>query len=221
MTVLRVIFFRLYESPRFLVAAGRPKEAMENLQLISKYNGEELDLNLRDVRDHFGTMTRRRSVTIAEEGEAESAPFLCVEESPSRPKTIFDARDSETSRISGSPPDSFDYNATGETTNNPLHSHSFITPALERADPFDTPLPEEEFERKPRPKRIQPRRARSSVYRASTALPSTVRRPLWAWFDKVGMVLAPEWIFTTLTMWATWFSMSLGEFSSAYEFTRD
>ena len=56
MTVLRVIFFRLHESPRYLVAAGRPTEAMENLHLISRFNGEELDLSLRDVRDHFGTV---------------------------------------------------------------------------------------------------------------------------------------------------------------------
>lgn len=208
MTVLRVIFFRLYESPRFLVAAGRPKEAIESLQLISKYNGEELDLNLRDVRDHFGTITRRRSITTAADGDTDFAPFLREEESPGRPKTIFDAEETETTRISTTPPDSIDYSATGEFDNS-LESHTYGTPAVERADPFSPALLDEAKPR-PRPKRIQPRRNRSSVYRASTALPSTMRRPLWAWFDKVALVLSPEWIATTVTMWVTWFALSLG-----------
>ncbi|KAI8994255.1 MFS general substrate transporter [Trametes punicea] len=47
----RIVFFRLHESPRYLVHAGRPEEAMESLQMISRFNGEELDLNVEDVQD--------------------------------------------------------------------------------------------------------------------------------------------------------------------------
>jgi hypothetical protein len=207
MTVLRVLFFRLYESPRFLVAAGRPKEAIQNLQLISKFNGEELNLSLRDVRDHFGTITRRRSLSTANDEDTDSTPFLQQEEEPQGgPKPIFGA---ETIRISTTPPDSFDYSSTGES-NNLLESHSFATPVIEHAEPpFTIPSPEEdEYKRPVSP--IQPRRNRSSVYRASTVLPTAIRRPLWVWLDRVSLVLSPEWLWTTLIMWATWFSMSLG-----------
>lgn len=38
MFVLRIIFFRLYESPRYLVSAGRSAEAVAALQSIEDYN---------------------------------------------------------------------------------------------------------------------------------------------------------------------------------------
>jgi hypothetical protein len=41
-------------------------------------------------------------------------------------------------------------------------------------------------------------------------LPRCVRKPLWAWLDRVSMVLSPEWIKTTLLMWTVWFAVSLG-----------
>ncbi|KAI0335781.1 MFS general substrate transporter [Cubamyces sp. BRFM 1775] len=52
MFLARIVFFRLHESPRYLVHAGRPQEAVESLQLISRFNGEELDLDMGDVQDH-------------------------------------------------------------------------------------------------------------------------------------------------------------------------
>lgn len=52
MFLARMVFFRLHESPRYLVHAGRPEEAIVSLQLISKFNGSELALGLDDVSDH-------------------------------------------------------------------------------------------------------------------------------------------------------------------------
>src|SRR5258705_2891762 len=52
MFLARIAFFRLYESPRYLVHAGRPHEAVKSLQLISRFNGSELPIELADVRDH-------------------------------------------------------------------------------------------------------------------------------------------------------------------------
>jgi hypothetical protein len=219
MTVLRVIFFRLYESPRFLVAAGRPKEAMENLQMISRFNGEELSLSLRDVRDHITTVTHRRptsATAMINDDEEDSAPFLRDPEDA--PKPIFDADaipETETTRISSTPQDSSHYHSTGESNIN-LESHSFATPVVEHShSPFFNSLRNENDEdghKLSTARRIQPRRHRSSVYSVSTVLPSTVRKPLWKWFDKVAMLLSPEWLWTTLMMWAAWFSMSLGDF---------
>src|SRR5580692_2933271 len=49
----RMVFFRLHESPRYLVHAGRPQDALESLQMISKFNGSELELDLEDVEDRI------------------------------------------------------------------------------------------------------------------------------------------------------------------------
>lgn len=241
MTVLRVIFFRLYESPRYLVAAGRPTEAMENLQLISKFNGEELDLSLRDVRDHFGTIRSRRSASYSatspdrdrlEEGQ----PFLPITNS----SVIFNAdteRDDETARVSGSKPDSPDYNTTGETntirdntypyatpTGSPLISSSHVHGHGHQRSHSGLSIVEdnEDDERKFPPRSSRPRTSRtprsrrSSVsvsYKSTGWLPRFIRKPLCAYLDRIALVLTPEWIWKTLTVWAMWFSMALGMFS--------
>jgi hypothetical protein len=49
----RILFFRLHESPRYLVQAGRKQDALESLQMISRFNGSELALDLEDVEDHI------------------------------------------------------------------------------------------------------------------------------------------------------------------------
>ncbi|KAJ7225962.1 MFS general substrate transporter, partial [Mycena pura] len=54
MFLARIALFRLHESPRFLVHAGRPGEALEALQLIAHFNGSpDLagELKLADVDD--------------------------------------------------------------------------------------------------------------------------------------------------------------------------
>ena len=251
MTVLRVIFFRLYESPRYLVAAGRPTEAMENLQLISRFNGEELDLSLRDVRDHFGTIkSSRRSLSfsalppIRRRSEEEQA-FLPAASS----SIIFNAgadRSDETTKVSEGTPDSADYSAIGETDTIRNNRYSFTTPTVEipnlpfLASPSHSPSQlhthghqrhhtghsvgedEEDDEHKTVPHSPRPRLAstlrsrRSSVvsvsYKSMSWLPRFIRKPLWAYLDRISSVLAPEWIWKTLTIWAIWFSMSLGMF---------
>jgi hypothetical protein len=52
MFLARIAFFRLHESPRYLVHAGRPQEALVSLQMISRFNGSDLAINLEDVHDH-------------------------------------------------------------------------------------------------------------------------------------------------------------------------
>ena len=251
MTVLRVICFRLYESPRFLVAAGRPTEAMENLQLISRFNGEELDLSLRDVRDHFGTVkSSRRSLSFSAISPIHARP---EEEQAFLPAAgssmIFNADiegGDETTKVSGSTPDSADYNTTGETNTIRNNRYSFTTPTIELpglpfvGSPLRSPSQlhahghqrrysshsvredEEDDEHKAVPRSPQPRlsgnfrRRRSSVasvsYKSMGWLPRFIRKPLWAYLDRIALVLAPEWIWKTLTIWAIWFSMSLGMF---------
>jgi len=250
MTVLRVIFFRLYESPRYLVSAGRPTEAMENLQLISRFNGDELDLSLRDVRDHFGTVKSPReslsfsAVSPIHRRSEEEQAFLPTAGS----SVIFNAdseRGDETTKVSGGSPDSADYNTTGETNTIRNSRYSFTTPTTETpglpflTSPLHSPSQlhdhghqrrhsgysvgddeEDDDEYKVVSRSPQPRlpgvlrRRRSSVvsvsYKSMGWLPRFIRKPLWAYLDRIASVLAPEWIWKTLTIWAIWFSMSLG-----------
>lgn len=251
MTTLRVIFFRLYESPRYLVAAGRPTEAMENLQLISRFNGEELDLSLRDVRDHFSTVKSPRSsrsfstISPIRRRPEEEQAFLPITGS----STIFDAdteRADEATKVSGGSPDSADYNTTGETNTIRNNRYSFTTPTIESpglptvSSPQNSPSQlyghghqrhhtghsivedEEDDEQKavlrpprPRPSSTSRRRRSSHIsvsYKPMGWLPRFVRKPLWAYIDRISLVLAPEWIWKTLTIWAMWFSMALGMF---------
>ncbi|CAK5273982.1 unnamed protein product [Mycena citricolor] len=54
MFIGRILLFRLHESPRYLVHAGRPSEALEALQMIALYNGSSNlagDLKLENVED--------------------------------------------------------------------------------------------------------------------------------------------------------------------------
>ena len=249
MTVLRVIFFRLYESPRYLVAAGRPTEAMENLQLISKFNGEELDLSLRDVRDHFGTIRSRRSISysaISPHGDRpdEEHPFLPATSS----SVIFNAdteRDDETTRVPGRKLGSEGNNTAGEANANGDNTHpdTALTLEIPTLSPVGSPLSspsqphghghqrnytgrsslgdDEDDEQKFTPRSPRPRTRSSRSYLSSVSvsyksmgwLPRFIRKPLWAYLDRISLVLTPEWIWKTLTVWAMWFSMALGMFS--------
>ena len=251
MTACRVIFFRLYESPRYLVATGRSTEAMESLQLISRFNGEELDLSLLDVRDHIGTVkSSRRSLSFSAISSVRSQP---EEEQAFLPTTsssvIFNTdteRGDETTKVSGGSPDSADYNTTGETNTIRNNRYSFTTPTTEipglpivgsplhspsqlrahtnqRQHTSDSIVEDEEDDEykiasrspQPRPSNISRGRPSSIVsvsYKSMGWLPKSIRKPLWAFMDRLALVLAPEWFWKTLTIWATWFSMALGTF---------
>lgn len=250
-----MLFFRLHESPRYLVHAGRPQEAIESLQMISKFNGSELSLDLEDVYDHRGTITN---------GEPSTAPQI-RRSSPPRADVVFDADAPSTSPVPSrtltaqashevlrGPPETrpSDYSSTGAPNVN-LSDHTFQTPQIphdhDREYPSDstavaspsTPAPllppsndnnndEEDYFKAGRQARHS--RLGSSFSRRSTSsrrasrisleevkgsrawrvLPRFVRRPLAAWVDRVGMVLTPEWLRTTVLVWVVWCAMSLG-----------
>lgn len=64
MFVCRIVLFRLHESPRWLVHAGRKEAAVEALSQIAKYNGQEFDFSIEDVHDEGEIETTlRREVT--------------------------------------------------------------------------------------------------------------------------------------------------------------
>ncbi|KAK0203016.1 MFS general substrate transporter [Desarmillaria ectypa] len=183
----RMVFFRLHESPRFLVHAGRHQEAVESLQMIARFNGAPLSLDLDDVED-----------------------VRSVDQHPAVAPDTRPAGDDGTN----SPTRVADYHSTGESPAQQLESHSFETPTIPYQEPHSL---KEDVEPIVRPRRVssrptsRSRRRTSSVYEKQlySVLPSWLRRPLWAWWDRILMVLTPEWLRTTLFMWAAWCAMSL------------
>ncbi|KAA1469701.1 MFS general substrate transporter [Dentipellis sp. KUC8613] len=274
MFTARMVFFRLHESPRYLVHAGRPHEAIESLQLISRFNGSELDIGLLDVEDHIRNPGSESAPFLSDttngRGSADAAtrPSDALDVPNGLSTTLFDAEagtggharitsanyllehadSQDSSPLSSSPPEGTRpvpvYSATQESGTN-LEGHSFSgtpqsapsisvadrrsyayndTPAVDNFKEVPTsPPPAPERGRVPRPdltSRRQSRLAsrslasrRSSFYevkqRVWWRLPRFIRRPLGAWLDRFAMVLAPEWLKTTLLVWAAWFGMSL------------
>ncbi|RDB14860.1 putative MFS-type transporter PB1E7.08c [Hypsizygus marmoreus] len=274
MFLARIVFFRLHESPRYLVHAGRPLEAIESLQMISRFNGSDLSLEIEDVYDHQHPHPVASPNTVEALRVPALPPLQHKKHDPrvrATSTTSFSANAMQGDELSSSAP-----NGTGAANGNGsarplvthynstdaspivLDGHSYATPAVEYPPIFPTPERREEDEEDsallkedhptdpslqetspiqlpsspshihipshtPRPRR--PSSANRSSHRISTAsarrtssiyeqkvcesLPRWLRRPLWAWWDRVMMVLSPEWLRTTVFVWATWFSMSL------------
>lgn len=227
MFLARIVFFRLHESPRYLVHAGRHQEALESLQLISRFNGSDITLDLGDVVDRRPHEPRPPS-----SGSDEREPFL-----PSTQETRPD-RETNGNAASNGPSDDArtrdegvkDYQSTDDSPTS-LDSHSFVTPVDEypprrlsvvtigdtpsssRPGALDdeTKLPHARYH-SPRSRASRPSSIASVELeiRFGKVLPRWIKRPLMAWLDRVGTVLSPEWCRTTLLVWAIWFFMSLG-----------
>ena len=236
MFLARMVFFRLHESPRYLVHAGRHQEAIESLQLISKFNGSELELDVEDVRDHLHpseTVANSPNVNGSSPSGHEDVVFDAdnedVQHSSDSQNSLRPKLSLQGSRIGlrESPDgDLPDYSSTGEP-NVSLSAHAFQTPVV--ASPTssvlssDNPYLKDASRRasnaspdRPAQRHYHPREAsvaslekvRSKLY---YKLPLWISRPLWAWVDRVAMVLSPEWMRTTILVWIVWCAMSLGQ----------
>ncbi|KDQ20952.1 hypothetical protein BOTBODRAFT_62009 [Botryobasidium botryosum FD-172 SS1] len=211
MFVARIFFFRIHESPRYLVHAGRSAEAVHALQNISKANGAPMKLSLKDVEDHQSSASSSSVNTPADEHERTLLGRTSPPAPPSPPKYL-------------TPPDQADYHATGTSPEPPLANgaYSFHTATEEVADPFlsyaapsDHDADEDEDEEEPKPR--HPRLASSSSYLdygkddgILSKLPKWLARPLRGWTQRVGVLFTPTWRRTTVLVWAAWGLMSLG-----------
>ncbi|KIJ97555.1 hypothetical protein K443DRAFT_241093 [Laccaria amethystina LaAM-08-1] len=212
----RIVFFRLHESPRYLVHAGRPHDAIKSLQMISKFNGSNLSIELEDVRDHFHNP--------CDSGEPQG-PVDDIQTSEDRRSggvATINADETRTTLVTG-------YDSTGETpVLDPDHA---LFPPLVLENPhwqgtkefplqppnFDDPSSSSSLERprmvNPPPiSRTHPTRRLSDPSMSSKTLhilPPLLRRPLRSWWNRVLLVLSPEWRRTTVLMWSTWCAMAL------------
>lgn len=240
MFLARIVFFRLHESPRYLVNAGRPQEALENLQLISRFNGSELSLELEDVDDRQPPKPLMNGLT----GSEERIPFLTpsnVADAPPRPTIITTANTCTAGDVLSVANDvrldvpreegAVGYRSTDESPNS-LDCHSFITPvdeapltgtnnpATERVSVHDDSYggSEPKHRQASAPRRCPPARL-SGLQPSSTivveqignAFSRTIRRPFLAWKNRIKLVLSPEWFRTTMLVWGAWFFISLGK----------
>ncbi|KZT44614.1 MFS general substrate transporter [Sistotremastrum suecicum HHB10207 ss-3] len=116
MFLCRILFFTLHESPRYLVHAGRHREAIISLQKISAFNGEPVRLELSDVQDTYkesleGTLLDRENpppptVIVPQNqyavygdydqeaaGVVQASPLLADERSPSPSESALRVED--------------------------------------------------------------------------------------------------------------------------------
>ena len=152
----RIVFFRLHESPRYLVHAGRKQDALESLQMISRFNGSELALDLDDVEDHIRVPHLPDSAYPTENGLRSSQLFHADAQIISSPtETNGPSILTHTGTpLSSTPPDGAegapltkDYSATGGS-GAPLSAYAVVsaTPAERRTFPYhSTPLEQNSF----------------------------------------------------------------------------
>jgi len=72
MFLARVLFFRLHESPKFLVASNRPSAAVIVLSRISRLNGDNKSFALSDVVDAAGAAAESSEEAAAAQAESDS-----------------------------------------------------------------------------------------------------------------------------------------------------
>jgi hypothetical protein len=141
MFLARMVFFRLHESPRYLVHAGRPQEAVESLQLISRFNGSEFSIALEDVDDHHPVAGPKseddglRTPLLSPEGdsavhetrESPKALISNAEEPEVDPRLPSGAQTSAEFLHPGEQITVKDYHSTSESFTY-LESHALLTP---------------------------------------------------------------------------------------------
>jgi len=193
--------------------------------MISRFNGSEFSIQLADVRDHHHPL---------ESGKAEEVRKPNIFYRPrATSSTIFDAsviedRIEPLSNLGSEdtgPGLATAYASTGET-------HNFLDPSVGQG-PFlvtsnvsqgvlkeasvvgtsmEEPLLHHERGGTTRPFSTASRRSSMYEEKVCHALPKFLRKPLSAWWDRVMMVLSPEWFATTVLVWSTWCAMALGTF---------
>ncbi|CCO28811.1 putative MFS-type transporter PB1E7,08c [Rhizoctonia solani AG-1 IB] len=148
MFVLRIIFFRLYESPRYLVAAGREAEAVTALQSIEDYNMKfgrpsrsRFVITLADVCDTKPSAMLGEDGVVFDAGDDEEAN---VAHRPSsrgsneeRKSTGSDSgkEDDRTQALSQQPADRADYRSTSQSPEGAVgQGWNFHTPMPSNAD---------------------------------------------------------------------------------------
>ena len=210
MFLARIAFFRLHESPRFLVHAGRPQEALVSLQMISRFNGSDLHIAIEDVHDHPSTCAPSNETDDMSKGDAEDAvqpsvvDYCATREVPTSVPESLPVVDFDPERV---------VDATlGAITRTHSSSPLLPAPAANPVVSHDGHAYPPDGRRRSRPPRTRRRPRRASVVSEKHigALPRWIRRPMLAWMDRVAMVLSPQWLRTMVLVSSAWCAIALG-----------
>ncbi|KAF8527425.1 MFS general substrate transporter [Hysterangium stoloniferum] len=206
MFIARVVFFRLQESPRYLVHTGRPQDAVLSLRKISRFNGGSFSIDISDVEDRSGTV-----IFTAPQDEENVNPL--------------DASDSQKPHD----PEDFKHTPIGGHigSTEPNYQSTAISPPAGLSTTIENSLhpTEDEAETDPFLLGHEARAERplnsgatqftilhSTVHRKwkfLSILPHWASRPLSGWFDRLSIVLSKEWRATTLLVWWIWLTIAL------------
>ncbi|SPO19849.1 uncharacterized protein UTRI_00246_B [Ustilago trichophora] len=214
----RVVFFRLLESPKYLVHAGRPQEARDILQKIHRYNGgATISLRIQDVEDYLHASGSNV------DGDLESSQHSMHQRPPSsgeiaaRPSK--GARDTDRNAQAGQSVDRIrtEYTADDEddetdardrdASSKPLlHQNADQDNISQKSDDEDTSIHERN------PSSISHgTRSRSLDLPASFSwLPSSWHPSAADLASRYTEMFTPEWKRTTLLIWIIWGGMSYG-----------
>jgi hypothetical protein len=207
MFIARIVFFRLHESPRYLVHAGRPREALESLQLISQFNGTELDLDLDDVKDEPIQSHGSHDVEEGDTNAEDTAPFL-ARASMRPPLPDFDHEELSDRTTEGrAPSPTQGYHSTAPS---PAKEDS---PNLSQSPPRSPRLarPRPPIDSRQSLSRSSLLSRRASIYGSEPkGKLDWLKRPILNWVRRVAYVLQPKWFRTTIIVWTIWLTMSLG-----------
>ena len=202
MFLARIAFFRLYESPRYLVHAGRPHEAVKSLQLISRFNGSELPIELADVRDHHcpSGLRNGRNPIYTRVSSATTFDASVIEDRPS--ENCINSDRSELVTV---------YDSTGKTDGlSTLNTEDETIKDDSSVATLEQPLLSNQ-RRERRGRRRSPSTARSGrSFMYGGRLRRMLTYAMANWWSRVMMVLSPGWLRITLLVWSTWCTMALG-----------
>jgi hypothetical protein len=148
MFIGRILFFRLHESPRYLVQAGRPEDALESLRMISRFNGSELELDLKDVEDHIHVPPRQEPHSATHSDNSPTSLLFEADDESSRSSNEIKTpptRSNSATPLSSEPPDGAegavfinDYSATGESRA-PLTAYAINSATEHHLFPYNIP----------------------------------------------------------------------------------
>ncbi|TKY90420.1 hypothetical protein EX895_000418 [Sporisorium graminicola] len=202
----RVVFFRLLESPKYLVHAGRPQEARDILQRIHRYNGgATISLRIQDVEDHGPSGVSDRACDLENSQHSLHQRASDAHEGDAATNGRNRVRDSYAAD---------DEEDAGDLSGREASSRPLLERAVEREEDGNSQKGDQD------PNTIHPQHANPSGSCAPSIDPHLPPSLTWlprSWHpsaadlaSRYSEMFSPEWKRTSLLIWIIWGGMSYG-----------
>ncbi|KAJ9476956.1 putative metabolite transport protein [Pseudozyma hubeiensis] len=206
----RVVFFRLLESPKYLVHSGRPQEARDILQRIHRYNGgATISLRIQDVVDDSGSDRRRA-------GEDMESSQHSMHQHPSRNSTGVSQKRTDVAANDQRLQDSYtededdEADISGQAATRPLLGDATAladeTDDARKSDQYDTSV----HIRNDGSAISQPSSFNRDLPPSLSWLPKSWHPSAADLASRYSEMFSPEWKRTTILIWIIWGGMSYG-----------